>query len=109
MRHNFITSSGRSRSLHGFGKDKRVYGPGARVPDPQMDWDALRIAKCRCQANCGEFDVLEGGCSLGLLPSMTCPRFDYVDRSQKITVVDRDVLEVMSLPVLESLTKRLGG
>lgn len=48
----------------------------SRPPQPQMDWEALRRAKFRCEHECTKFRIHLGDCSLGLVPDMNCLRFN---------------------------------
>ena len=50
------------------------------TPEPQMDWEEIRRAKVRCENKCACFNSLSGGCSLGLLPSLTCREFKRIIR-----------------------------
>ena len=51
------------------------------TPEPQMDWSEIRKAKVRCEQQCALFDHLSGGgCSLCLLPSLTCWEFKRIIR-----------------------------
>ena len=52
-------------------KKKILYGLEVPVPQPQMDWEALRRAKQRCEG-CVFFNAYYGGCGLNYLPSMNC-------------------------------------
>ena len=47
---------------------------------PQMDWSEIRKAKFRCENKCACFNRNLGGCSLGLLSSLTCREFKRIIR-----------------------------
>ena len=66
-----VEGLGRAKSLRP--SQKRHYGMGVPAPEPRHDWPALRLVKAGCEAGCGRFDRLMGGCSLGLLPGLQCP------------------------------------
>lgn len=48
-----------------------------RTKEPDGDWEAIRLAKIRCEERCGEFNDVLGGCGLALEPSITCVKFRY--------------------------------
>lgn len=52
-------------------KRKHLSGFEVPIPEPQMDWEALRRAKQRCEM-CLLFNELYGGCNLKFLPSVNC-------------------------------------
>ena len=60
------------KGVEGLLKTDAFRGP----PQPQMDWEALRRAKFRCEHECTQFRVHFRGCSLGLMPDMNCPQFN---------------------------------
>ena len=65
-----------------------------QTPQPQMDWGEIRRAKMRCENECASFNSNHGGCSLGLLPTLSCDKFRPVIRewqgiSQEMDEPDR--------------------
>ena len=59
---------------------KPVIETGKFAPEFQLDWGEIRKAKFRCENECACFNPLSGGCSLGLLPSLTCREFKGIIR-----------------------------
>lgn len=39
-------------------------------PEPQLDWDRLRLLKQKCEA-CKDYDEMVGGCRIGFMPGCT--------------------------------------
>lgn len=59
---------------------------GVSYPEPQMDWEVIRLAKVRCELRCAEFDDLIGACRFLLLPGIECPRFRLSEVSEGVGV-----------------------
>jgi len=69
---NFHPAKHGLRKSGGYTGAKNNAGSGYHYPEPQMDWVELRALKVRCEAECGEFNHVEGCCRNHWLPSRGC-------------------------------------
>lgn len=81
-------------------KGKGYRGPvksgssGVPYPEAQQDWEALRLAKKRCET-CAEFNIVVGACRFSLAPDMGCQGFRLGGLSQAQDEPEKEMAYLM--------------
>ena len=64
-----IGGRSRSRGIRNTGYSLNTKSYNGIIPQPQMDWNTLRLLKLKFCAECPTFCRMEGGCYKHLLPN----------------------------------------
>ena len=88
-------ASNAGQTFRGYPSTGKRASSSTPYPEPQMDWEVLRLAKVRCEQRCAGFDRLMGSCRFAMPPSMVCHGFRPQCVSGVSGEVDRELVYLM--------------